>query len=610
MKIENLKSKKACPAERERSGGFSLIEVIVASAIFAVVALAIYQGFFSITNLIAASRDKIAMIDLVNSEFELIRNLSYSNVGLQGGVPNGVLSATTTATKDGRQFEVTRVIRNVDDPFDGTIGGSPNDLSPADYKMVQISVSCLSCKNPLDFSAVANVAPKNLETASTNGALFVRVFDANGNPVPQANVSVSSAATGISINDTTNNEGLLAIVDIPPAQNAYRIVTTKSGFTTDRTYPSSAGNPNPINPDATVLLQQLTQVSFIIDRVSTINVRSKDLQCAAVPDVPFSIAGAKLIGTNPDVLKFSGNYTTDTSGEKILNDMEWDTFTFTVGGSFNLIGLNPISPFNVLPNATQNVDIIIGSGAPNNLLVSVRDSATSLPLSEVNLTLNQGSFVATKVTGRGYMEQTDWSGGSGQINFSDPIRYFSDDGNIDTASPTGELKLVKVLGDYVSSGTLTSSIFDTGTSSNFTNLVWSPTDQPPQTGTDSVKFQIATALENTATTTWQYLGPDGSASTFYTITNNNINPIHNGDRYFRYRVFLSTEASNKTPNIASVAMVYTSDCIPPGQALFSGLSSGNHDLLLQKTGYQDQIYEVNIITNDDWQSIEAVMSPQ
>lgn len=588
--------------------GFSLIEVIVASAIFAVVALAIYQGFFSITNLVAASRDKIAMIDLVNSEFELIRNLSYSNVGLQGGVPNGVLSATSTTIKDGRQFEIVRTIRNVDDSFDGTIGGSPNDLSPADYKMVQISVSCLSCKNPLDFSAIANVAPKNLETASTNGALFVRVFDANGNPVPQANVSVSNSATGISINDTTNNEGLLAIVDIPPAQNAYRIVATKSGYTTDRTYPSSVSNPNPIKPDATVLLQQLTQVSFIIDRVSVINVRSKDLQCAAVPDVPFSIAGAKLIGTSPDVLKFSGDYFTDGSGEKNLNDIEWDTFNLTVGGGFNLAGLNPISPFNILPNATLNVDIIIADGTPNNLLVSVKDSATSLPLSEVNLTLTQGSFLATKVTGRGYMEQTDWSGGSGQTNFSDPSRYFNDDGNIDTASPAGELKLVKVLDNYVPAGILTSSIFDTGTSSNFTNLIWNPTDQPPQAGADSVKFQVATSPDNTATTTWQYLGPDGTAGTFYTIANNNINPIHNGDRYFRYKIFLSTEVTDKTPNIASVAMVYTSDCIPPGQALFSGLIPEAYNLLLQKTGYQDQNYGVNV-TDSGWQSIETTMSP-
>ena len=147
------------------------------------------------------------------------------------------------------------------------------------------------------------------------------------------------------------------------------------------------------------------------------------------------------------------------------------------------------------------------------------------------------------MTGRGYLEQTDWSGNG--------------DGNIDTNSPAGELKLKKVLGHYVLFGILTSSIFDTGTSSNFNNIVWTPTDQPPQTGVDSVKFQLATSPDNTATTTWQYLGPDGTSGTYYTISNNNINSLHNGDRYFRYKVFLSTEADNKTPNVASIAVTYT-----------------------------------------------------
>ena len=594
----------------KNSQGFSLVEVIVASSIFAIVAMSIYQGFISINALIPASRDKIAAVNLINSEFELIRNLSYSNVGLSGGIPNGVLLATSTIIQDGREFDITRTIRNIDDPFDGTIGGSPNDLSPADYKMVQIKVSCNACKNPLDISSVSNVSPKNLETASTNGALFVKVFDANGNPVSQADVSIVEGALGINISDTTNNTGTLEIVDVPPASNAYRIIVTKDGYTTDRTYPASVSNPHPIKLDATVILQQLTQISFVIDKVSTINVYSKNIQCTPIADVPFTITGAKLIGTNPDVLKFSGSFSTDASGSKILSNMEWDTFTFTVGSGFNLAGVNPPSPFAVLPDSTQNVDIILAQGAPNNLLVTVKDSATGLPLSGVNLTLTQGSFSASQITGMGYLEQTDWSGGAGQSDFTDQTKYWSSDGNIDTNSPAGELKLLKVLGSYVSSGVLTSSIFDTGTSSNFSSIVWTPTDQPPQSGTDSVKFQLATSGDSTATTTWQYLGSDGTGATYYTLSDNNINSVHNGDRYFRYKVFLSSAADNKTPNVASIAVTYTSDCIPPGQALFSNLSSGNHDLLLEKSGYQNQTYGVNIITNGDWQGIGASMSPQ
>src|SRR3989344_8640733 len=590
--------------------GFSLIEVLVAAGIFSIVAVSIYSSFTSLTSLISNSRDKVAATALLNEQFELVRNLAFSKVGLVQGIPSGVLPATTTVVKDGRTFTIVRTIRNIDDPYDGTIGGSPNDLSPADYKMVDITISCSACKNFTSVSGVSNVAPKNLETASTNGALFIKVFDANGVPIQNARVQVTNSAAGVNLDEVTDNTGTLAIVDAPPGTNAYRIIASKTGYTTDRTYATSSGNPNPTKPDATVLLQQVTQVSFIIDKVSIINVSSKDLQCAAIANVPFDIAGSKLIGTNPDVLKFSGSYTTDSSGLKILNDIEWDTFTLVVGGVFNLAGVNPPSPFSILPDSVQNVQIIIADGEPNNLLATVKDSVTQLPLSEVDLTLTQGSFSASKVTGRGYLEQTDWSGGSGQANFVDQSKYFSDDGNIDVDSPNGELTLAKVLGDYALSGILTSSIFDTGTSSNFNSIIWNPTDQPPQAGANSVRFQLATSLANTATTTWSYVGPDGTASTYFTLSNNNINAAHNGHRYFRYKIFLSTLVTNKTPNVANVAVTYTSDCIPPGQALFSDLSSGNHDLLLEKTGYQTQTFPVNIITNDDWQAVEALMSPQ
>ncbi|MBN2094219.1 MAG: carboxypeptidase regulatory-like domain-containing protein [Candidatus Zambryskibacteria bacterium] len=601
MKIRNLKLKN--------NRGFTLVEVIVAACIFAIVAGAIFQGFTAVTSLMSASRDKLAAINLVNSEFELVRNLSYADVGIQGSIPDGVLLATSTIVSDGREFIVNRTIRNIDDPFDGTIGGVPDDLSPADYKMVQISVNCINCKNSLSFSAVSNVSPKNLETASNNGALLIKVFDANGNPVPQAQIQVENTSLGININDTTNNNGFLIIVDVPPDLNAYRIIATKPGFTTDRTYPSTVANPNPIKPDATVLQGQLTSISFIIDKVSTINVYSRNLQCIPVSNIEFNIAGSKLIGTSPDILKFEGNYTTGASGSKVLNNIEWDTFNFKIVGGLYLAGTNPASPFSILPDSVQDVDIIISTGTPNTLLVTVTDGTTSLPLSGVKLTLDQGSKIDTRTTGRGYMEQTDWSGGSGQTDFSDPTKYWDDDGNIDAFSPTGELKLKKILGSYVLSGVLSSSIFDTGTSSNFTNIIWNPTSQPPQSGVDSVRFQFATALENTATTTWQYLGPDGTTGTYYTTSNNNINSVHDGDRYYRYKIYLSTLVTNKTPNIADVAVTYTSGCVPPGQALFINLIEGNHDLLLERTGYQTKTFEVNIITNEEWKSIETNMLP-
>ena len=152
-----------------------------------------------------------------------------------------------------------------------------------------------------------------------------------------------------------------------------------------------------------------------------------------------------------------------------------------------------------------------------------------------------------------------------------------------------------------------SSTIDTGSASNFHNLLWTPTDQPIPTGVDSARFQLATNEEITATTTWDWKGPDGTSSTYYTASDQTINSIHNGDRYVRYKAFLSTEVSTSTPNISDVSFTYTSDCTPPGQVIFSGLSSGDYDISISKTGYTTEVDIVNI--SSDWISKNIEISP-
>ena len=609
MRYNNSKQKK-------RSGGFSLVEVIFAASIFALVALSVYQGLVSVTLLVSASRDKIAATDLINSEFELVRNLSFADVGLVEGIPLGVLATTSTVLVDGREFEINRFVRNIDDDFDGTIDGDPNDLSPADYKMVQVEVICNNCKNPINFRAFSNIAPKNLEAASTNGSLFIRVFDANGDPVPQANVNVVNPSVSVNISEVTNNDGLLQIVDAPPADTSYEITVTKNNFTTDQTHVSSVENPNPVKPSATVLLQQLTQISFIIDKVSDVNVRTKTNTCSAVSSVPVSMNGTKLIGTSPDVLKWGGDFTTDASGFHNIPDLEWDVFNPSISGGFYLGGTNPISPISILPDSDQNIDLVIAQGLPSFLLVSVKDSVTGLPISGANVTLSRGAWSEMLETDQGYLRQTDWSGGSGQLNMGDPTRYHSSDGNIEVNSPDGEIKLLESLGNFVPSGDLTSSVFDTGAAANWSRVDIFPTDQPVETGPDSVKFQIATSNcqngENDPplceSGTWSYLGPDGTPGTFYTIADNNINPLHDGDRYVRYKIFLSTADSGFTPNVSDFIISFASECIPPGQVLFDNLSEINYDLEVSAVGYTTQNL-IDVSTSANWQKLDILMSP-
>ena len=109
------------------------------------------------------------------------------------------------------------------------------------------------------------------------------------------------------------------------------------------------------------------------------------------------------------------------------------------------------------------------------------------------------------------------------------------------------------------SGNLTSSIFDTGASSGvaINTIMWQG-NQPSGT---SVKFQIASS--NSSSGPWSYFGPDGSDTTYYTPTDANmpvqINSVfHNNHRYFRYKIFLYSNASQTAgPRVDDVIINYS-----------------------------------------------------
>lgn len=583
-------------ARRGTQKGFTLVEVLIAVGVFLLVAVGIYGAYTLMVRFGAASRSQVVGLQLAQERLELVRNLAYADVGTVGGVPSGVINPVETVTRDNTTYTLTATIRNIDDPFDGdfagTIPGKPRDTAPADYKRVEIEIGCAACpKNP-PLVLTTNVVPRGLEGASDNGALFILVFDANGLPVPQATVTVTNpnVSPAVDLTDLTDNSGKLNIIDIPPAVEQYRITVAKAGYSSDRTFPpNDPENPNPVKRDATVASQTITEISFAIDRVSAVELATADDRCRAIGGEGVHVQGAKLIGQTPDVFKTSFDTSTDASGRRTLSNLEWDSYSFglTSDVRYDIAGTIPILPVNLAPNSSQNVTLVLAAHTSRNLRVLVRDSVTSLPLSGTTVELERGSATTTRETGAGYFSQTDWSGGAGQEVFVEEDRYASDDGNVDVTSgghgPGGSIRLREFGGEYAPRGALISSTFDFGGPTNFTNLTWSPGSQPPQTGVGSAAFQIAT---NNDSATWNFLGPDGTASTTYQVINTAINPVHNGDRYFRYRAILSTASATTTPEITDVAVSFTTSCSPPGQAFFEDLQNGPYDITMTRSGYQ------------------------
>lgn len=589
--------------------GFTLIEVLIGTAVFLIIALAGYQAFVSLFKLTSYSQTKIAALNLANEQFEIARNLPYGDVGIVSGIPSGKIPHVQNLTRSGFNFVVTTTIRNIDLPFDGTLGGTPNDTAPADNKLVEVEVACPTCTNFSPITVTSNVAPKNLENASTNGALFIRVFDANGVAVPQAQVTVvqGTGTSTITINDETDNNGMLQLVDIPPGTDAYEITVTKSGYSIDRTYPVSVSNPNPTKRNATVAMQQVTQVSFVIDRVSEVNFSSVTPTCTPVGNFDYTMTGAKQIGNSPVIYKTHKDLQTNGAGIQPVNNVEWDSYTIRPNDStYDLIGLSPLNQINITPNSTQDVLLVVAPKNSQGLLVTVKDSSTGLPLTDAFVELS-GPISLSKYTGQGFVSQTDWSGGGGQQDFVTANQYYSDNGNATTNDSAGEVHLLQTFGEYVTNAVLESSIFDTGSLSNFRQIFVTPVDQPVSAGSDSVRAQIATATTSDVAV-WSYKGPDGTSDSFYTPLNTAINSIHNNDRYVRYKLFLSTASSSYTPTVADTSITFTSACTPPGQVFFSNLSTGTYTVDVGRIGYATS--STNVSIENDWTEQSVVLTPQ
>jgi prepilin-type N-terminal cleavage/methylation domain-containing protein len=399
-----------------RQNGFTLVETLVGSAIFLMVALSAYGAFSAVMNAVLASRARVAATLVANEKVEIIRNLPYADVGILGGLPVGKIAKTQTIVRDNYSFTITTTIRSVDDPFDGTIGGFPADTSPADYKLVDLDINCSNCKyfNPLKF--VTLVAPHALETASANGALFIQVFDRGGIPVPGASVHIVNTQTNPDtiIDETTDNSGFVKIVDAPPGASAYNITATKTGYSQDQTYPAGgAAGANPLKPDSTVVAQQVTQVTFAIDKLGALTTTTVDASCVALPAIGFSLTGTKLIGT-PAVLKYPAHsFTTDSSGNSIVQNLEWDTYSALLASvAYDLAGTIPFPSFTIDPNESKTLQLIAVPHVNGALLVSVKDSL-NVALDGATVRLQKSGFDQTKITNSGSCTtpgQVFWNG--------------------------------------------------------------------------------------------------------------------------------------------------------------------------------------------------------
>jgi hypothetical protein len=144
-----------------------------------------------------------------------------------------------------------------------------------------------------------------------------------------------------------------------------------------------------------------------------------------IPNIPFTMRGAKTIGTNgsgQNIYKFSQSLTSGASGSFSTSTLEWDTYTITIDPNTTGYDISesclPL-PLSLLPGASTVLNIFLSPHTANSLLVSETDDTSGAQLSGVTVRLQRSGVDITQTTDScGQTFFPSLSSGSGATGYS------------------------------------------------------------------------------------------------------------------------------------------------------------------------------------------------
>jgi type II secretory pathway pseudopilin PulG len=258
--------------EKNKKSGLTLVESLVGIGLLLIVFIGIFGLVRLNIKIVAQSKSKTIATALANQKIELARNLAYDQVGTVGGIPSGVIPETENIERNEIAFTVKTTVIYVDDLFDGIF---PIDPLAWDYKRIRVKVSW-SVFFGGEITLQTDIAPRGIETTGGGGIISVLVFDANGQPISQADITLENNDVFPPINASyqTDDQGRIFIPGAPECNDCYKITAGKFDYSSERAYEVGEMVRGtvlafPAKPFLSVIEGQLSEISFSIDRLST-----------------------------------------------------------------------------------------------------------------------------------------------------------------------------------------------------------------------------------------------------------------------------------------------------------------------------------------------------
>lgn len=266
-------------APRTQQSGFSFIEIIVVSALSALIFGALFSSFQFTLELISDSRAKLSALSIANDRMEYFRSLPYDDVGTISGIPAGTIPQNSTTTLNGIEFAERVLVDFVDDPADGqdTATTSDSNAIPADYKRIKVEYTWNIGNGTSSISLISNIVPRSIETTAGGGTARINVIDADSMLLPGATVRLfnNTISPNIDVTRITDASGA-ALFSGAPAASGYEVEVTANiagrQYSTTGTYEVTTANPSPAVAPFAVLEADVSTLTFQIGELSDVDI--------------------------------------------------------------------------------------------------------------------------------------------------------------------------------------------------------------------------------------------------------------------------------------------------------------------------------------------------
>jgi hypothetical protein len=250
--------------------GFSLVDVIVGTALMLILFLALFGILRASLVLSTLAKAEASGTELANTQMEYLHGLLYDSVGTVSGIPAGIVPQLATTTVDGVTYVTRTYIQYNDDPADG-LGASDTNNVTTDYKTGKVVVSYTMYGMTKSVTLVSNFVPPGIESTTGGGTLSIHVVDKNNVGVGDGVVQIINASTTPTVNFTTLSDSSgYVVIGGAATSSQYQIYVSKIGYSSAQTYARAGQNANPTPGYLTITQNQTTSATFAIDYLGTL----------------------------------------------------------------------------------------------------------------------------------------------------------------------------------------------------------------------------------------------------------------------------------------------------------------------------------------------------